>query len=134
VDETLAGAVSMWVGEGSPMIAQLSTSTLMQPGSVAIARTAGQLANTLCSTVGGKDTDVDFAQHCLRAMIVAMVYADRVLPEGVFARSSGVNIKRCVHAIRRHAGDSVDMMLNNLKYTTTHYNTASGSIQNLIEG
>jgi hypothetical protein len=98
-----------------------------------------RLANGLCATAsvaeakGGGELEL-LPQHCMKAMVVAMVFADRVLPQGVFARSSGINIRKAVQAIKRHGRDMSEAMLNHLKYTTAHYDTASGTIHKLIDG
>lgn len=70
----------------------------------------------------------------LRVMVGLVILYDHVHPDGVFVRSSHVDVKGCVKLLQQQPAIKAEPLLNALRYTTRHLNEESTpkNIRNLL--
>uniref|UniRef100_H3AI63 CYFIP related Rac1 interactor B n=1 Tax=Latimeria chalumnae TaxID=7897 RepID=H3AI63_LATCH len=71
----------------------------------------------------------DTVSFCLRVMVGVIILYDHVHPVGAFAKTSKFDMKGCIKVLKDQPPNSVEGLLNALRYTTKHLNDESTSKQ-----
>uniref|UniRef100_A0A8D3CSS7 Family with sequence similarity 49 member A, like n=1 Tax=Scophthalmus maximus TaxID=52904 RepID=A0A8D3CSS7_SCOMX len=74
-------------------------------------------------------TNTDTMLFCMRVMVGVIILYDHVHPVGAFAKTSKIDMKGCIKVLKEQPSNSVEGLLNALRYTTRHLNDDSTSKQ-----
>ncbi|GMI22778.1 hypothetical protein TrCOL_g3938 [Triparma columacea] len=149
VSETKANQISMWIAEAGPTTAGVGQ-TLKKAGGrasdgpehMALAKVAN-----MCAWIVAKDSEMGSSEKAqlLKAMVQSMILFDRSHSRGVFVRTSGVMVRKCLAVLKGEGGQEgggngrnagvVMGLKNGLKYSTIHYGDATtpGFVEDLLE-
>ena len=122
VGESETNQIAMFMGPATPMMNGLAdTVGGLFKQNREVLKLFTSLANICCSLVlGEKISSPEAILFVLRAMTGAIVLYDRVDPSGVFKRSSGVDVKKCVQALVSKKPETLPL-LNAVRFSTATY-------------
>ncbi|KAK2502501.1 hypothetical protein MC885_020350 [Smutsia gigantea] len=80
-------------------------------------------------------TNEETVSFCLRVMVGVIILYDHVHPVGAFAKTSKIDMKGCIKVLKDQPPNSVEGLLNALRYTTKHLNdeTTSKQIKSMLQ-
>ncbi|MEJ1285333.1 family with sequence similarity 49 member B [Cricetulus griseus] len=80
-------------------------------------------------------TNEETVSFCLRVMVGVIILYDHVHPVGAFAKTSKIDMKGCIKVLKDQPPNSVEGLLNALRYTTKHLNdeTTSKQIRSMLQ-
>ncbi|KAJ8334681.1 hypothetical protein SKAU_G00403200 [Synaphobranchus kaupii] len=81
------------------------------------------------ASTGARFTNTDTMLFCMRVMVGVIILYDHVHPVGAFAKTSKIDMKGCIKVLKEQPSNSVEGLLNALRYTTRHLNDDSTSKQ-----
>merc|ERR1712063_43510 len=98
-----------------------------------VTTTLAFIAN-ICQRMVEKKLTEDNDIFCLRCMTASIILYDNIDPKGAFHKRSPILIKKCLVTLRQK-GDSVECLLNALRFTTTHLQDEEtpGNIKQLLQ-
>lgn len=144
ISTELANRMSLFYAHATPMLKVLSeaTSKFVQDNSNDVdntTETIGTMAK-VCLRMLEKDKLLQQIEReetqllVLRVMVGLVILYDHVHPDGVFVRSSHVDVKGCVKLLQQQPAIKAEPLLNALRYTTRHLNEESTpkNIRNLL--
>ncbi|KAF9926165.1 hypothetical protein FBU30_004207 [Linnemannia zychae] len=133
LEDELADKMSFFYANSTPMLKTVTEVTtafvnehnVVESVSECLATLAGVCYNTV-SNVKKRPQRPETTAFCLRVMVIAIIIYDHIDPQGVFNKSSPINIKSSVKAIQSH-GNSNDApnLISALRYNTKHLNDSS---------
>ncbi|KAL4635468.1 protein FAM49B-like [Arapaima gigas] len=146
VNNELANRMSLFYAEATPMLKTLSDATtkfVSENKNLPIENTTDCLSTmaTVCKVMletpeyRKRFSSEETAPFCLRVMVGVIILYDYVHPVGAFAKSSKIDMKGCIKVLKEQPANSVEGLLNALRYTTKHLNdeTASKQIKTLLQ-
>uniref|UniRef100_A0A8C3DF70 CYFIP related Rac1 interactor A n=1 Tax=Corvus moneduloides TaxID=1196302 RepID=A0A8C3DF70_CORMO len=74
-------------------------------------------------------TSEETLMFCMRVMVGVIILYDHVHPVGAFSKTSKIDMKGCIKVLKEQPPDSVEGLLNALRFTTKHLNDESTSKQ-----
>ena len=96
------------------------------------AELVGTFANACCGMVMMKRFEkLETNHYTLRVMSGALILFDHLKATGVFAKSSGVQIKGCVNQIRAHLPDTQNL-LSAIQYNSKNFKSADENVKKLF--
>ncbi|KAJ3005123.1 Protein fam49a [Thoreauomyces humboldtii] len=131
VPDELANRMSLFYAHATPMSKALVDATLKllkENNSVtpdAVTNILSIIAGICYNAVIKERAEGAMVHYCLRVLVVSIILYDHVDPEGVFGRTSKVNIRASVRVIQTAGGSGSNNLLNALRYTTIHLNDES---------
>ena len=141
VSETKTNEIAMWFANANPMVTHLRTalSGVISTNRKGATQYLAHVANICCSMLmRGSFPSSEDPLYFMYVMTAAIDAFDHVHPAGVFKKSSGFEIKKCVLQLKSEKYANLDTkgFLNSIRFSTKHY-TSSGtpdSLRRLIEG
>ncbi|GMH55362.1 hypothetical protein TrRE_jg11322, partial [Triparma retinervis] len=146
VSETSANQISMWIAEAGPTTAGAGEALKKAGGRASdgpVHMALAKVAN-MCAWIVAKDQEMGSTEKAqlLMAMVECMILFDRSSSRGVFVRTSGVMVRKCLAVLKeegesgggRNAGVVVGLK-NGVKYSTLHFRDAAtpGFVEDLLE-
>uniref|UniRef100_A0A672H376 CYRIA/CYRIB Rac1 binding domain-containing protein n=1 Tax=Salarias fasciatus TaxID=181472 RepID=A0A672H376_SALFA len=136
VNNELANRISLFYADATPMLKTLSDGTtkfVSENKNLPIENTTDCLSTmaSVCKVMletpeyRSRFTSEDTVSFCLRVMVGVIILYDYVHPVGAFAKSSKIDMKGCIKVLKDQPPNSVDGLLNALRYTTKHLNDDS---------
>ncbi|KAL2085618.1 hypothetical protein ACEWY4_018938 [Coilia grayii] len=136
VNNELANRISLFYADATPMLKTLSDGTtkfVSENKNLPIENTTDVLSTmaSVCKVMletpeyRSRFTSEDTVSFCLRVMVGVIILYDYVHPVGAFAKSSKIDMKGCIKVLRDQPPNSVEGLLNALRYTTKHLNDES---------
>lgn len=136
VNNELANRISLFYADATPMLKTLSDGTtkfVSENKNLPIENTTDCLSTmaTVCKVMletpeyRSRFTSEETVSFCLRVMVGVIILYDYVHPVGAFAKSSKIDMKGCIKVLKDQPPNSVDGLLNALRYTTKHLNDES---------
>uniref|UniRef100_A0A3Q3VUH7 CYRIA/CYRIB Rac1 binding domain-containing protein n=1 Tax=Mola mola TaxID=94237 RepID=A0A3Q3VUH7_MOLML len=117
VNNELANRISLFYADATPMLKTLSDGTTKF-----VTRTCpSKIQQTYRKRFANEET----VSFCLRVMVGVIILYDYVHPVGAFAKSSKIDMKGCIKVLKDQPPNSVEGLLNALRYTTKHLNDES---------
>ncbi|PWA15407.1 hypothetical protein CCH79_00008523 [Gambusia affinis] len=153
VNNEMANRMSLFYAEATPMLKTLSNATtkfvsevLKLMGSLVVCAqnktlpiedTTDCLSTMACvcrvmletPEYRCRFTNTDTMLFCMRVMVGVIILYDHVHPVGAFAKTSKIDMKGCIKVLKEQPSNSVEGLLNALRYTTRHLNDDSTSKQ-----
>uniref|UniRef100_A0A7N9IFJ3 CYFIP related Rac1 interactor B n=1 Tax=Macaca fascicularis TaxID=9541 RepID=A0A7N9IFJ3_MACFA len=131
VNNELANRMSLFYAEATPMLKTLSDATTKFVSEVSIPKTL----NTVLKEYRSRFTNEETVSFCLRVMVGVIILYDHVHPVGAFAKTSKIDMKGCIKVLKDQPPNSVEGLLNALRYTTKHLNdeTTSKQIKSMLQ-
>eukprot|EP00516_Mucochytrium_quahogii_P013564 CAMPEP_0203802028 /NCGR_PEP_ID=MMETSP0100_2-20121128/11770_1 /ASSEMBLY_ACC=CAM_ASM_000210 /TAXON_ID=96639 /ORGANISM=" , Strain NY0313808BC1" /LENGTH=299 /DNA_ID=CAMNT_0050709027 /DNA_START=634 /DNA_END=1529 /DNA_ORIENTATION=- len=128
VDDTMASVISMFVAQAGPMLSSLSNSLILLSKSLpSIAPFLGDFIN-VCNANAQQyrktPSNNEVVETLYLAMVVAIVLYDKIDSLGAFAKSSPVEIKKCVQSLTSWDNPHRENCLSTLQYSTKTFNNA----------
>uniref|UniRef100_A0A3B4B2K9 CYRIA/CYRIB Rac1 binding domain-containing protein n=1 Tax=Periophthalmus magnuspinnatus TaxID=409849 RepID=A0A3B4B2K9_9GOBI len=123
VNNEMANRMSLFYAEATPMLKTLSNATtkfVSENKTLPIEDTTDCLSTMAC---------VYTMLFCMRVMVGVIILYDHVHPVGAFAKTSKIDMKGCIKVLKEQPSNSVEGLLNALRYTTRHLNDDSTSKQ-----
>ncbi|XP_030630343.1 protein FAM49B [Chanos chanos] len=146
VDNEMANRMSLFYADATPMLKTLSAATtkfVSDNHDLPIENTTDCLSTmaSVCKVMletpeyRTRFTNEDTVLFCLRVMVGVIILYDYVHPAGAFVKSSKIDMKGCIKVLRDQPPNSVEGLLNALRYTTKHLNdiTTSKQIKNMLQ-
>uniref|UniRef100_A0AAY5JWX5 CYRIA/CYRIB Rac1 binding domain-containing protein n=1 Tax=Esox lucius TaxID=8010 RepID=A0AAY5JWX5_ESOLU len=121
VNNEMANRMSLFYAEATPMLKTLSNATTKFVSEVS---QRSQTFEYRC-----RFTNTDTMLFCMRVMVGVIILYDHVHPVGAFAKTSKIDMKGCIKVLKDQPSNSVEGLLNALRYTTRHLNDDSTSKQ-----
>lgn len=136
VNNELANRISLFYADATPMLKTLSDGTtrfVSENKNLPIENTTDCLSTmaSVCKVMletpeyRSRFTSEDTVSFCLRVMVGVIILYDYVHPVGAFAKSSKIDMKGCIKVLRDQPPNSVEGLVNALRYTTKHLNDES---------
>uniref|UniRef100_A0A8C1PCM0 Protein FAM49B-like n=1 Tax=Cyprinus carpio TaxID=7962 RepID=A0A8C1PCM0_CYPCA len=136
VNNELANRISLFYADATPMLKSLSDGTtkfVSENKNLPIENTTDVLSTmaTVCKVMletpeyRSRFSSEETFSFCLRVMVGVIILYDYVHPVGAFAKSSKIDMKGCIKVLRDQPPNSVEGLLNALRYTTKHLNDES---------
>ncbi|TWW70824.1 Protein FAM49B L1 [Takifugu flavidus] len=136
VNNELANRISLFYADATPMLKTLSDGTtkfVSENKNLPIENTTDCLSTmaTVCKVMletpeyRSRFTSEETVPFCLRVMVGVIILYDYVHPVGAFAKSSKIDMKGCIKVLKDQPPNSVEGLLNALRYTTKHLNDES---------
>ncbi|XP_041924512.1 CYFIP-related Rac1 interactor B [Alosa sapidissima] len=136
VNNELANRISLFYADATPMLKTLSDGTtkfVSENKNLPIENTTDVLSTmaSVCKVMletpeyRSRFTSEDTVSFCLRVMVGVIILYDYVHPVGAFAKSSKIDMKGCIKVLRDQPPNSVEGLLNALRYTTKHLSDES---------
>ncbi|KAK1172486.1 CYFIP-related Rac1 interactor B isoform X1 [Acipenser oxyrinchus oxyrinchus] len=140
VNNELANRMSLFYAEATPMLKTLSDATtkfVSEHKNLPIENTTDCLSTmaSVCRVMletpeyRSRFASEETASFCLRVMVGVIILYDYVHPVGAFAKTSKMDMKGCIKVLRDQPPNSVEGLLNALRYTTKHLNDETTSKQ-----
>ncbi|XP_056123510.1 CYFIP-related Rac1 interactor B [Rhinichthys klamathensis goyatoka] len=146
VDNELANRMSLFYANATPMLKTLSDATtkfVSKHAELPVENTTDCLSTmaSVCKVMletpeyRTRFASEDTVLFCLRVMVGVIILYDYVHPAGAFVKSSKIDMKGCIKVLRYQPPNSVEGLLNALRYTTKHLNdeTTSKQIKNMLQ-
>ncbi|XP_061111919.1 CYFIP-related Rac1 interactor B-like [Conger conger] len=146
VNNELANRMSLFYAEATPMLKTLSDATLKfvsEGKDLPLDNTTDCLSTmaSVCKVMletpeyRSRFASEETASFCLRVMVGVIILYDYVSPAGAFVKSSKIDMKGCIKVLRDQPPNSVEGLLNALRYTTKHLNdeTTSKQIKTMLQ-
>ncbi|KAG5841846.1 hypothetical protein ANANG_G00171310 [Anguilla anguilla] len=146
VNNELANRMSLFYAEATPMLKTLSDATLKfvsENKDLPLENTTDCLSTmaSVCKVMletpeyRSRFASEETASFCLRVMVGVIILYDYVNPAGAFVKSSKIDMKGCIKVLRDQPPNSVEGLLNALRYTTKHLNdeTTSKQIKSMLQ-
>jgi len=136
VKDAEANAISMFIAQASPLIAELSlVLNALSRNQKDVSKFLADFSHICCAFVMREKThDSEHALLALTAMVVGFILYDNVNPTGVFAKGSQIDVKTCVGQIRVVSdADKRGMLCDTLHYSTRSFEKAPDNIKRVIE-
>uniref|UniRef100_A0A3B3TA40 CYFIP related Rac1 interactor B n=1 Tax=Paramormyrops kingsleyae TaxID=1676925 RepID=A0A3B3TA40_9TELE len=138
VNNELANRMSLFYAEATPMLKTLSDATtkfVSENKNLPIENTTDCLSTmaSVCKIMletpeyRSRFASEETASFCLRVMVGVIILYDFVHPVGAFAKGSKIDMRGCIKVLRDQPRNSVEGLLNALRYTTKHLNDESTS-------
>uniref|UniRef100_A0A3B3T9A0 CYFIP related Rac1 interactor B n=1 Tax=Paramormyrops kingsleyae TaxID=1676925 RepID=A0A3B3T9A0_9TELE len=136
VNNELANRMSLFYAEATPMLKTLSDATTkFVSENLPIENTTDCLSTmaSVCKIMletpeyRSRFASEETASFCLRVMVGVIILYDFVHPVGAFAKGSKIDMRGCIKVLRDQPRNSVEGLLNALRYTTKHLNDESTS-------
>lgn len=134
VDDSEASAISMFLAQGNPLLASV-TSNLAKSDHAAACRLLAVFANKATNTAAAYKRDNvndERVQTLLLSAVVAVAIYDRADGIGAFAKSSPVDVKKLVVALSRWDSELQPAALSTLQYSTKTFHKAPNSLKRLF--
>ncbi|KAK3515377.1 hypothetical protein QTP70_018730, partial [Hemibagrus guttatus] len=136
VNNELANRISLFYADATPMLKTLSDGTtkfVSENKNLPIENTTDVLSTmaSVCKVMletpeyRSRFSSEATVSFCLRVMVGVIILYDYVHPVGAFAKSSKIDMKGCIKVLREQPPNSVEGLLNALRYTTKHLNDES---------
>uniref|UniRef100_A0A672P132 Protein FAM49B n=1 Tax=Sinocyclocheilus grahami TaxID=75366 RepID=A0A672P132_SINGR len=136
VNNELANRISLFYADATPMLKTLSDGTtkfVSENKNLPIENTTDVLSTmaSVCKVMletpeyRSRFSSEETVSFCLRVMVGVIILYDYVHPVGAFAKSSKIDMKGCIKVLRDQPPNSVEGLLNALRYTTKHLNDES---------
>uniref|UniRef100_A0A8B9KZB3 Protein FAM49B n=1 Tax=Astyanax mexicanus TaxID=7994 RepID=A0A8B9KZB3_ASTMX len=136
VNNELANRISLFYADATPMLKTLSDGTtkfVSENKNLPIENTTDVLSTmaSVCKVMletpeyRSRFSSEATVSFCLRVMVGVIILYDYVHPVGAFAKSSKIDMKGCIKVLRDQPPNSVEGLLNALRYTTKHLNDES---------
>uniref|UniRef100_A0AAY4BND0 CYRIA/CYRIB Rac1 binding domain-containing protein n=1 Tax=Denticeps clupeoides TaxID=299321 RepID=A0AAY4BND0_9TELE len=136
VNNELANRISLFYADATPMLKTLSDGTtkfVSENKNLPIENTTDVLSTmaSVCKVMlENPDYRCRFSSEetvsfCLRVMVGVIILYDYVHPVGAFSKSSKIDMKGCIKVLKDQPPNTVDGLLNALRYTTKHLNDES---------
>uniref|UniRef100_A0A8C1LH22 Family with sequence similarity 49 member Ba n=2 Tax=Cyprinus carpio TaxID=7962 RepID=A0A8C1LH22_CYPCA len=139
VDNELANRMSLFYANATPMLKTLSDATTKFVSKVELPventtdclSTMASVCKVMLETPEYRTrfASDDTVLFCLRVMVGVIILYDYVHPAGAFVKSSKIDMKGCIKVLRYQPPNSVEGLLNALRYTTKHLNDETTSKQ-----
>uniref|UniRef100_A0A8D0CI23 Family with sequence similarity 49 member A, like n=2 Tax=Scleropages formosus TaxID=113540 RepID=A0A8D0CI23_SCLFO len=140
VNNEMANRMSLFYAEATPMLKTLSNATtkfVSENKTLPIEDTTDCLSTMACvcrvmletPEYRCRFTNTDTMLFCMRVMVGVIILYDHVHPVGAFAKTSKIDMKGCIKVLKEQDSNSVEGLLNALRYTTRHLNDDSTSKQ-----
>ncbi|TRY66651.1 hypothetical protein DNTS_007989 [Danionella cerebrum] len=140
VNNEMANRMSLFYAEATPMLKTLSNATtkfVSENKTLPIEDTTDCLSTMACvcrvmletPEYRCRFTNTDTMLFCMRVMVGVIILYDHVHPVGAFAKTSKIDMKGCIKVLKEQPSNSVEGLLNALRYTTRHLNDDSTSKQ-----
>eukprot|EP00062_Callorhinchus_milii_P017724 gi/632970415/ref/XP_007901637.1/ PREDICTED: protein FAM49B isoform X1 [Callorhinchus milii] len=146
VNNELANRMSLFYAEATPMLKTLSDATtkfVSDNKSLPIENTTDCLSTmaSVCRVMletpeyRSRFASEETVSFCLRVMVGVIILYDHVHPVGAFAKTSKIDMKGCIKVLKDQPPNSVEGLLNALRYTTKHLNdeTTSKQIKTMLQ-
>ncbi|XP_040586540.1 CYFIP-related Rac1 interactor B isoform X1 [Mesocricetus auratus] len=146
VNNELANRMSLFYAEATPMLKTLSDATtkfVSENKNLPIENTTDCLSTmaSVCRVMletpeyRSRFTNEETVSFCLRVMVGVIILYDHVHPVGAFAKTSKIDMKGCIKVLKDQPPNSVEGLLNALRYTTKHLNdeTTSKQIRSMLQ-
>ncbi|XP_032729427.1 protein FAM49B isoform X4 [Lontra canadensis] len=146
VNNELANRMSLFYAEATPMLKTLSDATtkfVSENKNLPIENTTDCLSTmaSVCRVMletpeyRSRFTNEETVSFCLRVMVGVIILYDHVHPVGAFAKTSKIDMKGCIKVLKDQPPNSVEGLLNALRYTTKHLNdeTTSKQIKTMLQ-
>lgn len=146
VDNELANRMSLFYANATPMLKTLSDATtkfVSKHAELPVENTTDCLSTmaSVCKVMletpeyRSRFASDDTVLFCLRVMVGVIILYDYVHPAGAFVKTSKIDMKGCIKVLRYQPPNSVEGLLNALRYTTKHLNdeTTSKQIKNMLQ-
>ncbi|KAJ8389190.1 hypothetical protein AAFF_G00122100 [Aldrovandia affinis] len=146
VNNEMANRMSLFYAEATPMLKTLSDATLKfvsENKNLPLENTTDCLSTmaSVCRVMletpeyRSRFASEETASFCLRVMVGVIILYDYVNPAGAFVKSSKIDMKGCIKVLRDQPPNSVEGLLNALRYTTKHLNdeTTSKQIKTMLQ-
>uniref|UniRef100_A0A8C1XA07 Family with sequence similarity 49 member Bb n=1 Tax=Cyprinus carpio TaxID=7962 RepID=A0A8C1XA07_CYPCA len=136
VNNELANRISLFYADATPMLKTLSDGTtkfVSENKNLPIENTTDVLSTmaSVCKVMletpeyRSRFSSEETVSFCLRVMVGVIILYDYVHPVGAFVKSSKIDMKGCIKVLRDQPPNSVEGLLNALRYTTKHLNDES---------
>ncbi|XDC72734.1 hypothetical protein R6Z07F_003907 [Ovis aries] len=140
VNNEMANRMSLFYAEATPMLKTLSNATMhfvSENKTLPIENTTDCLSTmtSVCKVMletpeyRSRFTSEETLMFCMRVMVGVIILYDHVHPVGAFCKTSKIDMKGCIKVLKEQAPDSVEGLLNALRFTTKHLNDESTSKQ-----
>ncbi|XP_054101161.1 CYFIP-related Rac1 interactor A isoform X3 [Callithrix jacchus] len=140
VNNEMANRMSLFYAEATPMLKTLSNATMhfvSENKTLPIENTTDCLSTmtSVCKVMletpeyKSRFTSEETLMFCMRVMVGVIILYDHVHPVGAFCKTSKIDMKGCIKVLKEQAPDSVEGLLNALRFTTKHLNDESTSKQ-----
>ncbi|KAJ7991856.1 hypothetical protein DPEC_G00288200 [Dallia pectoralis] len=140
VNNEMANRMSLFYAEATPMLKTLSNATtkfVSENKTLPIEDTTDCLSTMACvcrvmletPEYRCRFTNTETMLFCMRVMVGVIILYDHVHPVGAFAKTSKIDMKGCIKVLKDQPSNSVEGLLNALRYTTRHLNDDSTSKQ-----
>lgn len=136
VSNEMANRMSLFYAYPTPMLKTLSDSTskfVSENKSLPVENTTDMLSTlaNLCRIMtenpeySSRFESQETMLFCLRIMVGVIILYDHVHPLGAFVKTSNIDMKATIKVLKDQPLNSVDGLLNALRYTTKHLNDDS---------
>uniref|UniRef100_H0VMD0 CYRIA/CYRIB Rac1 binding domain-containing protein n=1 Tax=Cavia porcellus TaxID=10141 RepID=H0VMD0_CAVPO len=140
VNNEMANRMSLFYAEATPMLKTLSDATMhfvSENKTLPIEHTTDCLSTmtSVCKVMletpeyRSRFTSEETLMFCMRVMVGVIILYDHVHPVGAFCKTSKIDMKGCIKVLKEQAPDSVEGLLNALRFTTKHLNDETTSKQ-----
>ncbi|KAG8133945.1 putative Protein FAM49B-like protein [Naja naja] len=135
VNNELANRMSLFYAEATPMLKTLSDATTKFVSEVKVIIITINLLVQIKLEYRSRFTNEETVSFCLRVMVGVIILYDHVHPVGAFAKTSKIDMKGCIKVLKDQPPNSVEGLLNALRYTTKHLNdeTTSKQIKSMLQ-
>lgn len=146
VNNELANRMSLFYASSTPMLKTLSDATtrfVTENPDVPLENTTDCLSTmaSVCKVMletpeyRSRFSSEETVLFCLRVMVGVIILYDHVHPHGAFVKTSNIDIKGCIKLLKEQSPNSVEGLLNALRYTTKHLNDESTpkQIKNMLQ-
>nr|XP_013810490.1 PREDICTED: protein FAM49A [Apteryx mantelli mantelli] len=140
VNNEMANRMSLFYAEATPMLKTLSNATtyfVSENKTLPIENTTDCLSTmaSVCKVMletpeyRSRFTSEETLMFCMRVMVGVIILYDHVHPVGAFSKTSKIDMKGCIKVLKEQPPDTVEGLLNALRFTTKHLNDESTSKQ-----
>uniref|UniRef100_A0A2K5IYR1 CYRIA/CYRIB Rac1 binding domain-containing protein n=1 Tax=Colobus angolensis palliatus TaxID=336983 RepID=A0A2K5IYR1_COLAP len=137
VNNELANRMSLFYAEATPMLKTLSDATtkFVSEAAALCCYSSSCCRRDLSKEYRSRFTNEETVSFCLRVMVGVIILYDHVHPVGAFAKTSKIDMKGCIKVLKDQPPNSVEGLLNALRYTTKHLNdeTTSKQIKSMLQ-
>uniref|UniRef100_A0A7M4EEG8 CYFIP related Rac1 interactor A n=1 Tax=Crocodylus porosus TaxID=8502 RepID=A0A7M4EEG8_CROPO len=140
VNNEMANRMSLFYAEATPMLKTLSNATthfVSENKTLPIENTTDCLSTmaSVCKVMletpeyRSRFTNEETLLFCMRVMVGVIILYDHVHPVGAFSKTSKIDMKGYIKVLKEQPPDTVEGLLNALRFTTRHLNDESTSKQ-----
>ncbi|XP_030411252.1 CYFIP-related Rac1 interactor A isoform X2 [Gopherus flavomarginatus] len=138
VNNEMANRMSLFYAEATPMLKTLSNATthfVSENKTLPIENTTDCLSTmaSVCKVMletpeyRSRFTSEKTLMFCMRVMVGVIILYDHVHPVGAFSKTSKIDMKGYIKVLKEQPPDTVEVLLNALRFTTKHLNDESTS-------